>query len=69
MIPIRSTPLEQAESIDMLRALEHGYRVRMVLTQRETYSVDTPEDLAYVAQRMAHDPLMQHYAEGRWATR
>lgn len=64
-----SMPLERAESIDMLRALEHGYRVRMVLTQRETYSVDTPEDLAYVAKRMAHDPLVQQYAEGRWAKR
>lgn len=39
------TPLEIAESIDMLRILEHGMRVRMVPTQHKTYSVDTPEDL------------------------
>ena len=39
------TPLEIAESIDMLRVLEHGMRVRMVPTQHKTYSIDTPEDL------------------------
>ena len=39
------TPLEIAESIDMLRILEHGMRVRMVPTSHKTFSVDTPEDL------------------------
>ncbi len=58
---LRSTPLERAESIDMLRALEHGYRVRMVLTRRDTHSVDTPADLAFVEQQMAVDPLRGRY--------
>ena len=39
------TPLEVAESIDMLRILEHGMRVKMVPTLHKTYSVDTPQDL------------------------
>lgn len=42
------TPLEIVESVDMLRVLEHGRRVRMVPTKHVTYSVDTPADLAKV---------------------
>ena len=44
------TPLEIAESIDMLRILEHGMRVRMVPTSHKTYSVDTPEDLRFLEE-------------------
>ena len=55
------TPLEIVESVDMLRVLEHGYRVKMVLSNYNTYSVDTREDLIAVEQKMAHDPLMKHY--------
>lgn len=39
------TPLEIAESIDMLRVLEHGYKVRMVPTDFISIAVDTPADL------------------------
>ena len=39
------TPLERIESLEQLRALEHGYRIRTVLTQHATVGVDTPEDL------------------------
>lgn len=46
------TPLEQAESIDMLRILEHGRRVRLVETTEETHAVDTPEDLRLVERLM-----------------
>ena len=42
------TPLEQIESLEQLRALEHGYRIKMVFTDRIPESVDTPEDLARV---------------------
>lgn len=56
------TPLEIAESIDMLRVLEHGHRVRMVPSPTpDTYSVDTPEDLAYVERCMRSDPLLVQY--------
>ena len=45
---LEPTPLERAESIDMLRALEHGLRVRLVITEAETHAVDTPNDLRLV---------------------
>jgi 3-deoxy-manno-octulosonate cytidylyltransferase (CMP-KDO synthetase) len=42
------TPLEIAESIDMLRYLEHGRPVHFVETTVETAAVDVPEDIAIV---------------------
>lgn len=55
------TPLEQLESIDMLRLLEHGLSVKMVHTHFNTQAVDTPADLARVAKLMESDPLLAHY--------
>jgi len=48
------TPLECAESIDMLRLLEHGESVRLVETLVATHSVDTPADLQLVETMMKH---------------
>ena len=56
------TPLEIIESIDMLRLLENGYKVKIVPTESDSYSVDTPEDLAKVEQLMESDPLFAQYA-------
>jgi 3-deoxy-manno-octulosonate cytidylyltransferase (CMP-KDO synthetase) len=47
------TPLEIAESVDMMRILEHGLKVRMVPTTHNSRSVDTPADLTNVEQLMA----------------
>ncbi len=38
--------LEQAESLEQLRALEHGIRIRCVVTEHRSIGVDTPGDLA-----------------------
>jgi 3-deoxy-manno-octulosonate cytidylyltransferase (CMP-KDO synthetase) len=39
------TPLERIESLEQLRVLEHGYRIRTVLTPHATVGIDTPQDL------------------------
>jgi 3-deoxy-manno-octulosonate cytidylyltransferase (CMP-KDO synthetase) len=42
------TPLEQAEGLEQLRVLEHGFRIATVETTVDTIGVDTPEDLERV---------------------
>jgi len=59
------TPLEQAESVDLLRALENGYPVRGVLSTARSLGVDTPEDLRRAEEQMRTDPLFEHYAAAR----
>ncbi len=39
------SPLEKAESLEQLRWLQHGYRIRVGLTDVETVGIDTPDDL------------------------
>ncbi|QLG47849.1 3-deoxy-manno-octulosonate cytidylyltransferase [Natrinema halophilum] len=58
---LEETPLEAAESIDMLRLLEHGHPVHVVETDRETYSIDSPEDHERVSERMAADDVFVRY--------
>ena len=42
------TELEKTERLEQLRALEHGYRIRVVETKYRPIGVDTPEDLIRV---------------------
>lgn len=56
-----ATPLEEVESVDMLRAVEHGYRVQMVETGGVMIGVDLPGDIARVEKVLENDPLVEKY--------
>ncbi len=45
--------LEQAESLEQLRALEHGIRIRCVVTEHVSIGVDTPADLSRAEAALA----------------
>ncbi len=49
------TPLERAESLEQLRALEHGIPIRVLLVERGSQGVDTAEDLARAEHELAGD--------------
>ena len=55
------TPLECIESVDMLRVIESGGQVRMVMTEHQSIGVDTPDHLKHVEQLMVDDTLMKEY--------
>lgn len=51
-VSLPNTPLSDAESLEQLKILEHGYKIRVKFTssERESVGVDTPEDLQRVRE-------------------
>ena len=45
--------LEKAESLEQLRWLQNGYRIKVGLTDVETIGIDTPDDLVRAEQFLA----------------
>jgi len=44
--------LEQTEKLEQLRAMEHGYRIHVGITEQPTVGIDTPEDVAAFEARL-----------------
>lgn len=49
-LPVSS--LEQAESLEQLRWVQHGYKVKCVVTRFDSHCIDTPDDVEKVMRRM-----------------
>lgn len=47
-----ATFLEKSEMLEQLRAVEHGYRIKVVETSHESIGVDTPADLERVREKL-----------------
>jgi 3-deoxy-manno-octulosonate cytidylyltransferase (CMP-KDO synthetase) len=60
---IPETPLEKAESVDMLRVLEHGRRILGIVVDYVTLGVDRPDDVAVVEQVLRDDPVQRDLLE------
>lgn len=58
---LEPTPLELQESIEMIRAMQHGYKVRMVPSPYLSKSVDTEEDRQMVEELMKEDEIFKEY--------
>ena len=50
------TPLEQAEKLEQLRALEHGRSIHVLPVARATHGIDTPEQYADFVKRSSQEP-------------
>ena len=58
---LEETPLEIIESVDMMRILEHGEKVKMVMTDAVSFSVDTEDDRVKTEEAMKDDVLIAEY--------
>lgn len=54
---LEPTPLETAEGLEQLRALENGFKIRILITDRETIGVDNPEDIERVEKWIKNTSL------------
>jgi len=54
-------PLENAEYIEMARAMYNGYKIKTVLTNTKTKSVDTEEDRVIAEKMMKDDKIYKKY--------
>lgn len=58
---LAQTPHEQVESVDMMRVVEHGYKVRVAVVTGAMIGVDVPGDIDRVERIMDTDPLLEKY--------
>lgn len=60
---MKPTPLDLAESIEMLRIVSNRFKVEMIPTSHKTKSIDTKEDLIIAEKMMKEDELHKQYME------
>jgi len=53
---LAQTPLEKAERLEQLRALEHGWKLRVGECAFKSFGIDTPTDLERARERLANSP-------------
>ena len=58
---LENGPLEKSESIDVLRILEHGYKIKLIYTDFNLQGIDSENDLKCVEERFKNDPLLKEY--------
>jgi len=52
-VSLAPAPLERAESLEQLRALQHGFKIAVIQTTKPHLGVDRPEDVARVENELA----------------
>ena len=50
----KPSPLERAESLEQLRALENGVKIHVLITAKGSPGIDTPADAKALEQKLAH---------------
>lgn len=55
------TPLEEIESVDMMRVLEHGFKIACLKTAEESFPVDVPDDVQRVEGALKNCELVKKY--------
>lgn len=51
---MEQTPAEQVESLEQLRVLENGYKIKVITTNHQFIGIDTPEDLEHIREYFAN---------------
>ncbi len=64
-VSLKPSALELAESLEQLRALEHGMTIQVIETKYRCLGVDTPADLARVEEEMRRQAKARPQAKRR----
>jgi 3-deoxy-manno-octulosonate cytidylyltransferase (CMP-KDO synthetase) len=51
-VKMKQTPLELSESLEQLRTIENGFKIKVIETEEDTLGVDTPEQLNVINDMM-----------------